>query len=265
MNNRPIGVFDSGIGGLTVVKNLMELLPNENIIYFGDIARIPYGTKSRATIQRFAEQTVKFLLDQEVKAIIIACNTISAVAKETVQNLAKDIPVIDVISAGAKAAESYNHIGVIATQATVNSKAYSRAIHEHNKEAIVDSQECGLFVPMIEEGFVKGIAIEAVASEYLSFFKDKDIEALILGCTHYPLISDIIAKFIKQDTLLIDPATQACLMLKECLEERDLLNVTNQKSDYRFYVTDIPIKFKAMGEMFLKTQMDYLEIVSLEN
>ena len=265
MNNQAIGVFDSGIGGLTVVKSLMELMPNENIVYFGDIARIPYGTKSRATIQKFAEQTVKFLLDQEVKAIIIACNTISAVAKDVVQNLAKDIPVIDIISAGAVSSQKYNHIGVIATPATINSKAYSRVIHGLNKDAEVHSQACGLFVPMIEEGFMQGTAMDAIASEYLKYFDDKKIDALILGCTHYPIIKDTIAKYIAKDVELIDPASQACLMLENCLAEKNIINDGIEPAEHRFYVTDVPIKFKSIGEMFLKTQMDYLEIVSLEN
>ncbi len=263
--DKAIGVFDSGIGGLTVVKSLMELMPNENIVYFGDIARIPYGTKSRATIQKFAEQTVKFLLEQEVKAIIIACNTISAVAKEAVQSLAKDIPVIDVISAGTQSVQSFDNIGVIATPATINSKAYSRAIHSYNQDAEVFSQSCGLFVPMIEEGFMYGVAPDAIAKEYLGYFDDKNIQALILGCTHYPLIKDTISKSIATGVKLIDPATQACIMLKECLEDKNILNTQTEKSEYKFYVTDVPIKFKSIGEMFLKTQMDYLEIVNLEN
>lgn len=262
-NNRPIGVFDSGIGGLTVVKNLMEILPNENIIYFGDIARIPYGTKSRATIQKFAAQTAKFLIEQEVKAIVIACNTISALAKDIVQEIAKDIPVIDVISAGVSLVNDLNTIGVIATPATINSNAYALQIHKNNPEAEVYSTPCGLFVSMIEEGFVEGQIVELVAKQYLEYFNDKDIQALILGCTHYPIIKQSISDILNVD--LIDPSQQASKILKDLLIEKKILNTSELAPEYRFYVTDIPIKFKSVGEMFLQTQMQYLEIVNLDS
>jgi glutamate racemase len=261
-NDRTIGVFDSGIGGLTVVKNLMEILPNENIIYFGDIARIPYGTKSRATIQKFAAQTAKFLIAQEVKAIIIACNTISALAKDIVQDIAKDIPVIDVISAGVSLVSDLNAVGVIATPATINSNAYALQIHKNNLETEVYSTPCGLFVSMIEEGFIEGQIVELVAKQYLEYFNDKDIQALILGCTHYPIIKQSISDILNVD--LIDPSLQASKILKDLLMERKILNTSELDPEYRFYVTDIPVKFKAVGEMFLQTQMQYIEIVNLD-
>ncbi|BCD90217.1 glutamate racemase [Francisella halioticida] len=261
-NSRPIGVFDSGIGGLTVVKNLMQILPNENIIYFGDIARIPYGTKSRATIQKFAAQTAKFLIEQEVKAIIIACNTISALAKDIVQDIAKDIPVIDVISAGVSLVKNLNNIGVIATPATINSNAYALQIHKNNPLAEVYSTSCGL-VSMIEEGFVKGQIVELVAKQYLDYFTDKNIEALILGCTHYPIIKQSISKILNVD--LIDPSLQASQILYDLLVDKKILNTFKVEPEYRFYVTDIPVKFKSVGERFLQTQMQYLEIVSLDS
>lgn len=261
-NNRPIGVFDSGIGGLTVVKNLMEILPNENIIYFGDIARIPYGTKSRATIQKFAVQTAKFLIAQEVKAIIIACNTISALAKDIVQDIARDIPVIDVISTGVSLVNDLDTVGVIATPATINSNAYALQIHKNNPETEVYSTPCGLFVSMIEEGFVEGQIVELVAKQYLKYFNDKDIQALILGCTHYPIIKQSISDILNVD--LIDPSLQASKILKDLLVERKILNTSQLDPEYRFYVTNIPVKFKAVGEMFLQTQMQYLEIVNLD-
>lgn len=263
LNNRSIGVFDSGIGGLTVVKNLMNMLPNEDIIYFGDIARIPYGTKSKQTIQKFAAQTAKFLIDQNVKAIIIACNTISAIAKDIVQEIAKDVPVIDVISAGVSLVSGLNTVGVIATPATINSNAYAVQITAKNPKAVIYSNPCGLFVSMIEEGFVKGQIVELVAKEYLDYFRNKNIEALILGCTHYPIIKDSISKVL--DVKLIDPSLQASQMLKDVLITEKLLNNTNLAPEYKFYVTDIPLKFRAVGEMFLETQMQHLEIVSLDD
>ncbi|WP_150466491.1 glutamate racemase [Francisella sp. SYW-9] len=262
-NNRPIGVFDSGIGGLTVVKNLMEILPNENIIYFGDIARIPYGTKSRATIQKFAAQTARFLIAQEVKAIIIACNTISALAKDIVQDIAKDIPVIDVISAGVSLVSDLNAVGVIATPATINSNAYALQIHKNNPETGVYSTPCGLFVSMIEEGFIEGQIVELVAKQYLEYFNDKDIQALILGCTHYPIIKQSISDILNVD--LIDPSQQASKILKDLLIDKKIQNTSQLDAEYRFYVTDIPVKFKSVGEMFLQTQMQYLEIVNLDS
>lgn len=263
LDNRPIGVFDSGIGGLTIVKNLMNILPNEDIIYFGDIARIPYGTKSRAMIQKFAAQTAKFLIEQEVKAIIIACNTISAIAKDIVQEIAKAIPVIDVITAGVSLVDSLSKVGVIATPATINSNAYALQIHKKNPNIEVYSNPCGLFVSMIEEGFVSGQIVELVAKEYLSYFHDKNIQALILGCTHYPIIKESIAKIL--DVKLIDPSLQASKMLYSLLFENKLLNRANSNPEYRFYVTDIPLKFRSVGEMFLQTEMQHLEIVSLDS
>ncbi|MEY8766298.1 MULTISPECIES: glutamate racemase [Francisella] len=263
LDDRPIGVFDSGIGGLTVVKNLMNILPNEDIIYFGDIARIPYGTKSRATIQKFAAQTAKFLIDQEVKAIIIACNTISAIAKDIVQEIAKTVPVIDVISAGVSLVDSLKTVGVIATPATINSNAYALQIHKNNPSTEVYSSSCGLFVSMIEEGFIEGEVVELVAKQYLEYFNDKSIQALILGCTHYPIIKDSIAKAL--DVKLIDPSLQASKMLQQLLVKNNLLNKNNSNPEYKFYVTDIPLKFRSVGEMFLQTQMQHLEIVSLDS
>lgn len=262
-NDHPIGVFDSGIGGLTVVKNLMNILPDENIIYFGDIARIPYGTKSRATIQKFASQTAKFLIKQEVKAIIIACNTISAIAKDIIQEIAKDIPVIDVISAGVSLAKGCKSIGVIATPATIDSNAYSLELHKNNTNIQVFSKPCGLFVSMIEEGFVSGQIVELVAKEYLDYFSDKSIDSLILGCTHYPIIKKSISKIL--DINLIDPSLQASQMLKELLIKQNILNKSGVRAEYNFYVTDIPLKFRSVGEMFLQTQIQHLEIVSLDD
>lgn len=263
--SRPIGVFDSGIGGLSVVKSLIEQLPNENIIYFGDIARIPYGTKSIATIQKFTEQTVKFLLKQNVKAIIIACNTISAVAKDTVIQLAGDIPVIDVISAGAKAATNTSkQIGIIATPATINSNAYPSIIKNISPEAKTYSQACALFVPMVEEGFIQHPALELVAAEYLENLMAHDIDSLVLGCTHYPLIKQTIAKILGVNVQIIDPAITACEQLKHALSQDNNLNVSDKQGVYKYFVTDVAVKFQQIGEMFLNRPMTHIEIVNVE-
>ncbi|MEN9945857.1 MAG: hypothetical protein RLZZ293_243 [Pseudomonadota bacterium] len=265
-SNNPIGVFDSGIGGLSVVKSLMHQLPNENIIYFGDIARIPYGTKSVATIKKFTEQTVKFLLKQEVKAIIIACNTISAVAKDTVLQLAGSIPVIDVISAGTKASCAVSQsIGIIATPATINSNAYPRAIHQLNPQAQVYSQACALFVPMVEEGFIHHPALNLIAKEYLTpLINNTAIDSLVLGCTHYPLITDIISQVVGDNIKIIDPAITACQDLYKIMLANNSLNTQHQHGLYKFYVTDVPVKFQRIGELFLNNPIEHLEVVSVE-
>ena len=264
-SSNPIGVFDSGIGGLTVVKSLMQQLPHENIVYFGDIARIPYGTKSVATIRKFTEQTVRFLLQQDVKAIIIACNTISAVAKETVIKLANGIPLIDVISAGALASsKNGQNIGIIATPATINSNAYPQAIKKINSQLKVHSQACALFVTMVEEGFIDHPALELVAKDYLQSMLDAKIDTLVLGCTHYPLIKKTIAKIMGDSVAIIDPATTACLQLAEILQQKNMLNLSPRPGKYKFYVTDVPVKFQAIGERFLNHPIEHLEVVTIE-
>ena len=264
-NNNPIGVFDSGIGGLSVVKSLIQQLPQENIIYFGDIARIPYGTKSVATIKKFTAQTVRFLLKQEVKAIIIACNTISAVARDTVLQLAGTVPVIDVISAGAAASCAISaKIGVIATPATINSNAYPLAIHQLNPQAHVYPHACALFVTMVEEGFIEHPALELIARDYLQPLLNADIDSLILGCTHYPLISNTISKIMGNRVTIIDPAITACQELTQILTTHKSLNTSQSAAKYKFYVTDIPLKFQEIGERFLKHPIEHLEVVSVE-
>jgi glutamate racemase len=264
-DNRSIGVFDSGVGGLTVLKSLMDILPRENIIYFGDIARIPYGTKSQATIQKFAAETVRFLIQKDVKAIIIACNTISAVAKDIVKEIAGEIPVIDVISTGVSSVADNLNIGVIATPATINSNAYTDQINQLYPKSKVFTQACGLFVSMIEEGFVDGEIVELIAKEYLGYFKDKSLDCLILGCTHYPMIKDSITKVLKNVTL-IDPSQQAVKILMQLLTSQRILNDGVCSSPkYKFYVTDIPLKFQLVGEIFLHAKMTDLEMVSLDD
>ena len=263
-NSRPIGVFDSGIGGLTVVKSIMQKLPHENIVYFGDIARLPYGTKSVATIRKFAEQTVRFLLQHNVKAIVIACNTISAVAKDEVIKLAGDIPVLDVISSGSIASSHGNNIGIIATPATVNSNAYPNSIAKLNQKANLSQVACTLFVPLIEEGYINHKALDLIASEYLSTMNDNKIDTLVLGCTHYPIIKDTIRKIIGDKVNIIDPADKTSEDLVSTLTKLNLLNTSNDKPIYEFYVTEISSKFNTIGEMFLNTKLGTPKLVSLD-
>jgi glutamate racemase len=267
-SNNPIGVFDSGIGGLSVVKQIMTNLPSENIIYFGDIARIPYGTKSVATIRQFTRQTVQFLIKKRVKAIVIACNTISAVAIDTVKELAKDIPVIDVISCGITQVinSQFKQIGVIATPATIKSGAYTTQINQLNPNISVISQACPLFVPMIEEDIdLNHIALRAIADDYLAPLKQYTLDALILGCTHYPLIESLISNVIGEKTQIVDPAIQTSLKLKEILLEYALINNQTVKPQYNFYITDNLDKFKQLSEKFLHNNIDHIELVQLDN
>ncbi len=194
MSSHPIGVFDSGIGGLTVVRALMERLPFENIIYFGDTARVPYGVKSPETITQYATEITNFLLQKDVKLLIIACNTMAAVAYQAVRGISP-VPVLDVIDAGARKAASETHsksIGVIGTPATINSNAYARAIHQHDPDIRVFSQACPLFVPLVEEGWWNHPVTRLTAQEYLRPVLAEHVDTLVLGCTHYPLIKPLL-------------------------------------------------------------------------
>lgn len=263
---RPIGVFDSGVGGLTVVRALMDRLPFEDIIYFGDTARVPYGVKSVATIRAFSCQIVEFLLQHEVKALVVACNTISAVALEQVRELAGDIPVIGVIEAGAQAAVkvSQSHeIGVIATSTTVNSNAYAREIHRLMPDARVYSQACPLFVPLVEEGWVDHLVTRLTAEEYLKTVLVENVDTLVLGCTHYPLIKPLLTEVTGGHIELVDSALTTAEATAEVLAGLDLLNPQRGVPEYRYYVTDIPLKFQTIGERFLGRSIRDLEMVKL--
>lgn len=267
IKQRPIGVFDSGVGGLTVVRALMERLPMENIVYFGDTARVPYGVKSRSTIETFTTQIVDFLLQNEVKALVIACNTIAAVAGQKVRQMAGGMPVLDVISAGAHAAlqtTRNNHIGVIATNTTVNSNAYARAIHAVNPQTRVQSQACPLFVPLVEEGWIDHEVTRLTAQEYLKPLLVENIDTLVLGCTHYPLLKPLLQQEAP-NVELVDSAITTAEAVACALMENDLLNdgSANLVADYCFYVSDIPLRFQTIGERFLGRSLHQIEMVSL--
>ena len=265
INERPIGVFDSGIGGLTVVKSIMQQLPNENIVYFGDIARLPYGTKSVATIRKFAAQTVQFLLQQNVKSIVIACNTISAVAKDEVKALAGNIPVIDVISAGSRAVSKIGkNIGIIATPATVNSHAYPDSIKKLNPAIQISQVACTMFVPLIEEGFIIHPALELIAREYLEPLINQHIDTIVLGCTHYPIIKATIRKIMGNNVTIIDPATETCAELVKILTKQNSLNQQQILPEYKFFVTELSPNFNKIGEMFLNKRLNKPELVNLD-
>ena len=226
VQHRPIGVFDSGVGGLTVVRALMERLPNEDIVYFGDTARVPYGVKSRNTIETFSAQIVDFLMQHDVKALVIACNTIAAVAGQRVRQMAGAMPVLDVIAAGAEAAlqtSRNGHIGIIATSTTVNSNAYARAIHRHNPAARVLSQACPLLVPLVEEGWLDHEVTRLTAREYLKPLLAEDIDTLVLGCTHYPLVAHAFAAQLPAGVQLLETGAAVAKHTEYLLNQAGLL------------------------------------------
>ncbi|MCM8763081.1 MAG: glutamate racemase [Candidatus Omnitrophica bacterium] len=252
MRTKPIGIFDSGIGGLTVVKEIMRQLPGEDIVYFGDTARVPYGTKSKETVIRFSIENILFLLKQNVKLICIACNTASSVALPVIRNHFR-VPLVGVISPGAREAvyaTQNKRIGVIGTSATIKSMAYEFEIKSLEPKAVVKSQACPLFVPFVEEGWLAGGIIEGVALKYLKPLKESHIDTLILGCTHYPLLKPVIKKVIGKDVVLIDSAKQVAIEIKKILTLENLLN-TQHKGRQKFYVSDNPAWFKSMARKFL--------------
>lgn len=249
----PVGVFDSGVGGLTVAREIMRQLPDENIVYFGDTARVPYGSKSRNNIIRFSRQIIRFLQTKNVKAIVIACNTASALALETVQK-ETDIPIIGVIVPGARAAvrETRNGvIGVAGTEATIRSEMYTKVIRSLRPDATVIGQPCPLFVPLVEEGFAKHHITEEVIDIYLSAMKATEIDTMILGCTHYPLLRSRIISYFGEGVHIVNPAYETALDLKKVLEERNALNDSGEKAQYEFYVSDAAEKFTEFANSIL--------------
>lgn len=262
----PIGVFDSGIGGLTVVKRINQLLPTEKIIYLGDTARVPYGSKSNSTVIEYALQNTQFLMKKNVKLIVVACNTVSAVAMDALKKKF-DIPFISMIEPGVQMAlhqSNSKKIGVIGTNATINNKAYSNAIHKQFKKAIVSEKACPLFVPFAEEGWTDHKAIQLVAKDYLSDLKEEEIDTLILGCTHYPILANTIQKVVGKKVKLIDSGTAASFTVETHLTSRGLRTTTVAEAKHEFYVTDIPSKFTEIAERFLGKKLDYVEKIELD-
>ena len=259
----PIGIFDSGIGGLTVVHALTTHLPNENIVYFGDTARVPYGPKSPQVVREYAAQDADFLMSRDVKMVVIACNTVSSVALDVVQKRAK-VPVVGVIAPGAEAAvqaSAKRRIGVIGTRATVNSNAYAHAIRQLDPEVQVFSRECPLFVPLAEEGWVDHPATHLVAKEYLFPLTLEKIDTLILGCTHYPILSQAIRGALNGSVALIDSGEAAALQVARVLDEKGLRNPSPLAPHLQFFVSDLPAKFGEIGERFLGHTMGRVQRV----
>jgi glutamate racemase len=264
-NNRSIGVFDSGIGGLTVVRALMERLPFENIIYFGDTARVPYGTKSVENINRYASQITEFLLKKDVKLLVVACNTMAAVAYQTIKDLST-VPVLEVIEASARnavAETSSKSIGVIGTPATINSNAYARAIHLLDKKVRIYSQACPLFVPLVEEGWFDHPATRLIAQEYLKPILAEQIDTLVLGCTHYPLLKPLLQDIAGTQITLTDSAEAMADAAADLLTRLNLGNTNHHPPDYLFCVSDVPYRFQTIGERFLGRTLGQVELMRL--
>jgi glutamate racemase len=265
MNNNPIGIFDSGFGGLTVMSAINRALPYEKLIYFGDSAHLPYGSKSKETIIRFSKDIALFLMSKKIKMLVIACNTASALALPTIAKTIK-IPVIGVIKAGAKAAvltTKNNRIGVIATEATVNSSSYIQAVNKISK-AFVYQQACPLFVPIIEEGWTNTKIADYAAKTYLKPLIEKKIDTLVLGCTHYPLLKKVLEKSAGKTIKLIDSANAvSCEVIKE-LKEKALLSNSKKKGNLLFFVSDNPQKFQKLGSVFFHKKISAVKKAVLD-
>jgi glutamate racemase len=267
--NAPVGVFDSGVGGLTVAREIMRQLPDERIVYFGDTARVPYGSKSKDTILKYSRQIIRFLRTKDVKAIVIACNTATAYTLDTVSK-ETDIPVIGVINAGARTAVKATRngkIGVIGTEATVNTGIYTEVMKKLRPDIEVTGKSCPLFVPLVEEGLLHDSVTDEIASRYLAELKGKYIDTLVLGCTHYPLLRSTMRRLMGDEVTLVNPAYETAIELKELLTEQNLLRdpaavVDGEK--YQFYVSDLAEKFTNFATSILPNEVKETKKINIE-
>lgn len=263
--NKAIGVFDSGIGGLTVAAEIFKRLPNEDVIYFGDTGRTPYGPRSPEIVKRFSRQDINFLIEKHVKFIVVACNTASAVALDYIRGI-YNIPMIGVITPGASAAArktKSKRIGVIGTVGTIDSLSYQKALKEIDSGFNIHAKACPLFVALAEEGYVDKPAARLIAEDYLEELKQKNIDTLILGCTHYPLLKDTIADVMGKRVKLIDSAEETALVAKNRLGKMKLLRDSKTPGKRRFYVSDAADRFKRVGEKFLGRRIGKVEVVDI--
>lgn len=268
-HNNPIGVFDSGVGGLTVAREIMRQLPNERIVYFGDTARVPYGSKSKETVTKFSRQIVHFLETQQVKAIVVACNTASAYALEELEKEV-DVPIIGVVKPGARAALAVTvnkKIGVVATEATINSGIYSRYIEETDKSVKILGKACPLFVPLVEEGLWEDPVTDEIARRYLTGLLDSGIDTLILGCTHYPMIRSTVAKIMGDGVTLVNPAYETARELKTLLAKKGLESEHRPELGtelYRFFVSDAADKFQRFANSILTYGILSAKVINID-
>ncbi len=268
-SSAPIGVFDSGVGGLTVVREIMRQIPDERIVYFGDTARVPYGSKSKETVTRYSRQIVRFLKKQNVKAIVAACNTASAYALDEIEH-ELDIPVLGVVKPGARAAmhvTENGRIGVIGTEATVGSQIYTRYIKQYNENVTILEKACPLFVPLVEEGLLNDPVTDEIAMRYLSSLIDSGIDTLILGCTHYPLIRSTVGRVMGTGVTLVNPAYETAHELRELLEREHMLNDFRPglgDNQYQFFVSDAAEKFIRFANSIIKYGILSAKMINIE-
>jgi glutamate racemase len=265
--NKAIGIFDSGIGGLTVTREVFRLLPNENVVYFGDTGRYPYGPRSPEIVRKFARQDVNFLLEQGVKFIVVACNTASSLALDYIKRI-YNIPMLGVLEPGARGAVERtrsNRIGVIGTSGTISSTAYEKSLRSLNGSLKIYSRACPLFVALAEEGYVDQPATKLIAEDYLSEIRTKKIDVLILGCTHYPLLKKPIATVMGKNVQLVDSAEETARATRQTLTNLGLLNDSRSPGRRHFFVSDSPGKFKKMGQLFLGQRIGKVGLVDINS
>lgn len=266
-NNRPIGIFDSGVGGLTVAKEIIRQYPNESIVYFGDTARVPYGSKSRDTIIKYSGQIVNFLKSKDVKAIVVACNTASAYALDVIEK-ETDIPMIGVVKPGAKVAAATTNnkkIGIIGTEGTIKSELYTKYIKSIDEEIEVYGKACPLFCPLVEEGMLDDSVTYEMARRYLFGLKEIGIDSLILGCTHYPLLIDTIQEIMGEKVNLVNPAFETARSMGEMLESHEIRAEASNKPQYDFYVSDGALKFRKFANSILPFDIEWIEEINIES
>lgn len=265
MDPRPLGIFDSGVGGLTVVRAVQQLLPGESIVYLGDTARVPYGSKSRDTIQRFAEEDLRFLLTKDVKAVVVACNTATAYALDQLREL-NDIPILGVIEPGVEAALSHpdtERVGIIATRGTIRSHAYQHALAQRRPGLMILEQPAPLLVPIVEEDWIDHPATELILHEYLDPMLDRGMDTLLLACTHYPLLIPRLREFLGDKVRLVDSATTCAHHLEEKLTKLDLLAPAESTGLLDPYLTDLSEQFEILATRFLESPVPRIRRASL--
>ncbi|MFZ5989962.1 MAG: glutamate racemase [Bacillota bacterium] len=266
MDNRPIGVFDSGLGGLTVLKEINNILPSESVVYFGDSGRAPYGTKSKETVIKYTFQDIRFLLNQDIKMIVIACNTASACSLELVKH-SFDIPVVEVVQPGAATAvreTKSKKVGVIGTSATVNSGVYEKAISRLDSSIQIFQKACPMFVPLVEEGWWENDIARRITEEYLLPLKEEGIDTLVLGCTHYPLLQNTISKVMGDGVRLVSSAFEVAKVVKEVVTENKIERDERISPVYRYYTSDSVEKFESLGNSILNQKIHSAEKVDIE-
>lgn len=263
---KAIGIFDSGVGGLTVLKEIIKALPQEDTIYFGDTARVPYGTKSPETVTRYSLEIASFLVHRDIKLLVVACNTASACALDALQQTLS-IPVVGVIEPGARRAAAVTRsgkVGVIGTEGTIRSSAYAKAIKRINPEVEVVTRACPLFVPLAEEGWTDNEVAHLTARTYLAGLREAGVDTLVLGCTHYPLLKKVIGETIGEEVKLVDSAEETARTVAEILRGRDLLRPTSEEGNHHYFVSDVPAGFIRVGNRFLGGKLGDVYQVSLD-